>query len=123
MLQGSVDTTNVECIDSSSESKSGSTSARGADIIDEILTTLDACNASSSQSSRNKQNVTEMIKCFNNQVRLLGNTNIFEWWDNKAKSDLKRVANVALALPVTQARVERTFLGFRYILNELRLGL
>ena len=29
----------------------------GVDIIDEILATWDACNASSSQSSRNEQNV------------------------------------------------------------------
>ena len=41
----------------------------------------------------------------------------------QAESDYKRVANVALALPVTQASVERTFLGLKYILNDLRLGL
>ena len=36
----------------------------------------------------------------------------------QAESDLKNVANVALALPVTQASVERTFSSLRYILND-----
>ena len=44
------------------------------------------------------------------------------WWDNQAESDLKRVANVALAFPVTQASVN-FFSGLRYILIELKLGL
>ena len=47
MLQESVDTTDVECLDSSSESENGFTSACLVDI-DEILATLDACNVSSS---------------------------------------------------------------------------
>ena len=70
-----------------------------------------------------ESNVTEMIKCFSNQVRLFRNTNIFEWWNKQAESDLRWVAIVALVLPVTQASVERIFSGLRYILNELRLGL
>ena len=66
-----------------------------------------ACNASSSQSPQDERNVTDMIKYFNYQSPLLRNTNIFEWWDKQAESDLKRVANVAHALPVTQAYVEK----------------
>ena len=64
MLQELVDTIDIECLDSSSESGNGSTpaSAHGVDVIDEILATSDACNVSSSQSPRDKQNVTEMIK-------------------------------------------------------------
>ena len=60
MLPGSVDTTDVECLDSSSGSKNGSTPAYGVDIIDEILATSDKCNDSLSQSPRNERNVTEM---------------------------------------------------------------
>ena len=74
----------------------------GFDNIDEIFSTSDACNATSPQLSRDEQNVTKMIKCSNNQPRLPKNTNIFEWWDKEAESDLRRVANVALASIVTQ---------------------
>ena len=76
----------------------------------------------SHRSPRDEQNVTEMIKCFNNQTRLR-NTCMFEWWDKQAESDVKRDANAALASPVTQASVERTFSGLRYILNKLLLAL
>ena len=76
MLQESIDTTDVECLDS--ESENGSIPACGVDIIDEILAISNAYNASSSQSSRDEKNGTEMIKCFNNQARLLRNTNITE---------------------------------------------
>ena len=65
------------------------------DIIDEILSTSDESNASTSHSPLDEQNVTEMR-----------NTNIFRWWDKQEESDLKRVANVAPALPVTHASVE-----------------
>ena len=77
MLQGSVDTTDVE-VDSFSESENRSTLECGDVVIDEILATLDACTASSSQSPQDEQNVTGMIKCFNNPAGLLRNTNIFE---------------------------------------------
>ena len=119
-LKESVDTTDVQLLDSSSKSENGFTRACEVDIIDEILATSYACNASSSQSPREEQNVTKIIKCFSNQTRLFWNSNIFEWQDKQAEFDLKCVA---LALPVAQARVERTFSGFKYILNELRLGL
>ena len=95
----------------------------GVDIIDKILATSDACNASSSQSLWDEQNVTEMIECFNNQARLLGNINIFEWRGKQAHYDLKRVANVALTLLASSTSVERTFSDLRCILNELRFGL
>ena len=45
MLQESVDTTDVECLDSSSYSPNGSTSAYGVDNINEILAT--SCYANS----------------------------------------------------------------------------
>ena len=110
-------------LDSSSESKNGTTPACRVDIIDEIPATSNACNASSSQSPRGEQNVTDMIEYFNNQARLLRNTNKFGWRHKQAESSLKRIVNVALALPVTQASVERTFSGLRYTLKELRLGI
>ena len=58
MLLESVGTTQVKCPDSSSESENGSTPACGFDIVDEILATSDTCNASSTQSPRDEQNVT-----------------------------------------------------------------
>ena len=66
MLQESVYTTDVECLDLSAGSENGSTPASGCgvDIIDEMLVTSDACNASSSESPRDEQNVNEMIECF-----------------------------------------------------------
>ena len=101
MLQESVDTIDLKCLDSFSECKNGFTPAFGVGIINDILTTFNPCNPSSSQSPRDEQNVTEMIKCFNNRAHLLWNTNIFKWWEKQAVSDLKLVAKVALALPVT----------------------
>ena len=81
-------------------------------IIDKIFATLDACNSSSSQSPRDEQNITEMIEWFNNQIRLLGKTKIFQWWNKQAESDLENVATATL--PVTQASVERTFSDLWY---------
>ena len=78
MLRESVDTIDVESLESCSESENGSAPTYGVDIINEILSTSDACNASSSQSPRSEQNVTEMIKCFNNQAHLFRTTNILE---------------------------------------------
>ena len=46
----SVDTTDEECLHSFSESENGSPPACWVDVIDEIVATLDACNANSSQS-------------------------------------------------------------------------
>ena len=120
MLQKSIGTTDVECLDSSLESENGSTPACWVDIIDEVLATLDTCNTSLSQSLRDKQKVTEMIKCSNNHACPTRNTNMFEWWDKQVKSDFKRAA---FALLITRARFERAFSRLRYILNELRLGL
>jgi len=113
-----------DMIEISSESGNES-NASGGDIIEEILASSDACSANTSQSSstRHEQNVIEMINSFKNQARLRKDADVFEWWKNQAESDLKQVAAVALALPVTQASVERTFSGLRYILHELRLGL
>ena len=79
MLQDSVDTTDVECLDSSLDSKNGSITACGVEIVDEIITTSDGCNANLSQSPWVEQNETEMVKYFNNQTSLLKSTNIFEW--------------------------------------------
>ena len=53
--------------------------------------------------------------------RLPKNTDIFQWWDSQQHSELREVAKVAIALPVSQASVERTFSGLRYILSERRL--
>ena len=78
MLQESFDTTDIECLDLSLESESGSTPACEVDIIDEILAISEVCNASSSQSTRNEQNATEMIRCFNIQAGILRNINVFE---------------------------------------------
>ena len=108
MLRESVDT-DLECLNSSSKSENRSTLTSRVGIIDKILATSDACNASLSQSPRNEQNVTEMIECFNNQACLIRNTYVFEWWNKQAESDIERVANVALALKVTQGSVEEIF--------------
>ena len=66
-------------LDSFLKFENGCTPACEVDIIDEILAIWHACNASSSQSSWDEHNVTEMIKCFNNQARFLRSTNIFKW--------------------------------------------
>ena len=108
ILLESVDTSDAECLDSSSESENGSTPACGISIIDEILATSDAYNASSSQSPRDEQNITEMTKSFHSQSRLHRNTNIFECWDKQLQTVLKHVTNVILALTVTQPSAKKT---------------
>ena len=79
MLPESIDITDVEYLDSSSESQNEITPAAEINIFDEMLANLDTCNASLSQSPREKQNVTTIIKCFNNQARFLMKPNVFEW--------------------------------------------
>lgn len=67
--------------------------------------------------------VRKALEYFNNCTRLERSKNVFNWWHKNPHRDLKTLAEVALALPVTQVSVERTFSGLRYILDELRLGL
>ena len=118
LLQQSANTSSTGHV-SSSESENGLTC--DDDIIKEILATSDACSAS--ESSREGKEVEDMVKLFDNHNRLQKNTNVFDWWNKQPDSNFKSIANIALALPVTQASVERTFSGLRYILHELRLGL
>ena len=95
-LHESVDTTDVECLGSSSVSENGFTPPCGFDIIDEILAALDACNAISSQSPRDMRNVIEMIKCFNNQARLLRNRTYLNGGTSKPSSILNQLLMLLL---------------------------
>ena len=54
ILQESLDTIDIECFNSFSKSEHGSTTECGVDIINQILATVNACNASSSQSPRDE---------------------------------------------------------------------
>ena len=109
LLQQSANTSSTGHV-SSSESENGLTC--DDDIIEEILATSDACSAS--ESSREEKEVEDMIKLFDNHNRLQKNTNIFDWWNKQPDSNFKSIANIALAQPVTQASVERTFSDLRY---------
>ena len=97
--------TNLGCLNSSSELENGFAPACRVDI-DETYTTLDACNASSSQD---EQNVTEIIKGYNNQASLLRNTNTSEWWGKQAESNLKHVANIVLAYQLLKPALKELF--------------
>lgn len=74
-------------------------------------------------TANKESDVAEHIKMFAKASRINKKECIFQWWHNQQDSALKSLAEVAVALPVTQASVERTFSGLRYILNDLRLGL
>lgn len=74
-------------------------------------------------SEEEKTNIENSLIEFNKFPRVNRKEDIIQWWSKHASEDLKMLANVALALPVTQVSVERTFSGLRYILDELRLSL
>ena len=67
--------------------------------------------------------MAEHLQMFGKASRISKNECIFQWWHYQPESSIKKLAEVAIALPVTQASVERTFSGLRYILNDLRLGM
>ena len=102
MLLGSIDATDLECLDSSSESENDL-------LLHAVLILLMRYSPFWLRVMSAHHNYHDMSKCFNNQSRFFRNTNIFEWWDKQAESDLKRVANVILTLPISQASVEVLF--------------
>ena len=105
MLLESVYTTDIEC-------ENGSTSACGVDDIDEIFAPADACNGNSSQSPRDEQNETEMIKCFNNEARLLTNTNLCKCGTSKQNPILNALLILLLLSQLLKPALKE-FIGFK----------
>lgn len=66
--------------------------------------------------------VVHAIKMFDIARRINESEDIFQCCHCQPQSDMKRLAKVAVALPFTQASVERTFSRLRYILSDLKLG-
>lgn len=90
-------------------------------IIDNLLRQGD--NSAQAKAVTNMQEGSLVVESFDNTPRVGRNENIFHWWHCHPHYELKKVAEVAVGLPVTQASVERTFSGLRFILNERRLSL
>ncbi|XP_064115089.1 uncharacterized protein LOC135221196 [Macrobrachium nipponense] len=99
----------------------GDSALGSVDIVEQLLRVSDVSRATDTASKESE--VAEHIKMFAKASRISKNECIFQWWHYQQESALKNLAEVAVALPVTQASVERTFSGLRYILNDLRLGL
>ncbi|KAK4301466.1 hypothetical protein Pmani_026385 [Petrolisthes manimaculis] len=94
------------------------------DVIDQLLIASDKNNEEGGERVRTvRDDIRQAVKNFDNCKRVDRNEDIFKWWQYHPHQNLKRLAEVALALPVSQVSVERTFSGLRYILDELRLGL
>ena len=100
----------------------GTFGTENEDILEKLLCERDqgeSCTAKKSKESW--YGIVESIDSFDNTVRLEKRANVLTWWSLHPNKYLKSLAEVALALPVTQASVERTFSGLRYIMDELRL--
>lgn len=94
------------------------------DVIDQLLIASDKNNEECGERDRTDMDgIRQAVNNFDNCKRVDRNEDIFRWWQCHPHQDLKRLAEVALALPVSQVSVERTFSGLRYIPDELRLGL
>ena len=91
------------------------------DIVEHLLRANDEKKAANTANKETE--VAEHLKMFAKGSRISKSECIFQWWHYQQESIIKKLAEVAIALPVTQASVERTFSGLRYILNDLRLGL
>ena len=109
-----------------SESQSGNGES-SKDIIDQILSAADNNRKRESEvvdyDALRLTEIKQTLRHFNNCTRIEKSEDIFMWWNKHQHQDMKAIAEVALALPVTQVSVERTFSGLRYILDELRLGM
>lgn len=64
-----------------------------------------------------------VVASFNNTPGVGRSENSFRYWHSHPYSELKKIAEVAVGLPVTQANVERTLSGLRFIVNEQCLSL
>lgn len=87
-------------------------------IIDSLLKQSDS--TAQSRAATNMSEASLAVESFDNTQRVDRNENVLHWWHCHPHSDLRKLAEVVLALPVTQASVERTFSGLHYILNEKR---
>ena len=67
--------------------------------------------------------MAEHLKMFAKASRISKSESIFQWWHCQQERLIKKFAEAAIALHVTQASVEHTFSGLRYILNDLGLEL
>jgi bifunctional polynucleotide phosphatase/kinase len=65
------------------------------------------------------------LDAFEYAPRLDKKANVLEYWDNEKtrKPELYLLASVALAVPVTQVSVERTFSSLKYVLSPYRANL
>lgn len=91
--------------------------AEGDDsIIDNLLHQSD--NSARSKAATNMHEGSLVVESFDNTPRVGRSENIFHWWPCQPHSELRKIAEVAVGLPVTQASVERTFSGLRCIYSE-----
>lgn len=90
-------------------------------IINNLLNLSDS--KAKTRAATNMSEASLAIEGFDNTPRLNRSENLFHWWHCHPHSDLKSLAEIVIALPVTQASVERTFSGLNYILSERRSSL
>ena len=57
--------------------------------------------------------IKQTLRHFNNCTRIEKSKDILKWWNKHPHQDMKVIAKAALALPITQVSVERTFSGLR----------
>ncbi|XP_042215908.1 uncharacterized protein LOC121862043 [Homarus americanus] len=92
-------------------------------LIEQLLCESDSTTRASTATNVHEASV--MIKSFDSTPRVERKEDIFHWWHCHPHTELKRLAEAVIGLPVsavTQASADRTFSGLRYILQERRLG-
>lgn len=88
------------------------------DIIECLLSVHDV--HSTACAAKDWSKVAESLRVFISTSRINKTEDIFQWWDSQPESALKWLAEVALALPVTQASVGQTVAWVHYMLMDLR---
>ena len=87
----------------------GAADSDSVDIVEHLLRFSDANKAA--DTANKESEVAEHLKMFAKASCISKSECIFQWWHYQQESVIKKLAEVAIALPVTQA------------LNDLRLGL
>jgi len=83
----------------------GEADSDSVDIVEHLLRVSDANKAA--DAANKESEVAEHLKMFAKASRISKSECIFQCWHYQQESILKKLAEVAIALPVTQASVER----------------
>jgi hypothetical protein len=93
------------------------------DPLEDLLRKRDAEHAGDQVILSSEATLRADLVRLETQMRLPSTADLFAFWSRHPSPELRELAEVACALPVTQVSVERTFSGLRYVLNDMRMNL